>query len=129
MRLNAFLVTTTLVASTLAVSLGGVGIASAQPAVSLHVRTAGDLAAMCSASPRESTGPAQLNYCSGFAQGAVDVEFSHAGATKPFCIPPGTKREVTLREFAGWVRALPSRGSDTATAGLFRYLAEKYPCK
>ncbi len=129
MRLNAFLFTTTLVAGTLAMTLAGVGTARAQPAVSLHARTAGDLAAMCSASPRESTGPAQLNYCSGFAQGAVDVELSHAGATKPFCITPGTKREVTLREFAGWVRATPSRGSDTATAGLFRYLAEKYPCK
>lgn len=98
-------------------------------AVSLHVRTAGDLAAMCSADPRSPTGPARLNYCDGFAQGAVDVELKHAGATKPFCIPPNTKREVTLREFANWVRALPAHASAEATSGLFQYLAERYPCK
>ncbi len=103
-------------------------VAQAQ-AVSLHVRTAGDLAAMCSADPRSPTGPARLNYCSGFAQGAVDVEFRHAGATKPFCIPPNTKREVTLHEFSDWVRALPAHASADAASGLFQYLAERYPCK
>src|ERR1700722_4457008 len=97
----------------------GIGTARAQQAVSLHVRTAGDLAEMCTANPREPTGLAQLNYCSGFAQGAVDVEFGHAGSKKPFCPPPSVKREVTLREFAGWVRAVPSRASDNPTSGLF----------
>lgn len=98
-------------------------------AVSLHARTAGDLAEMCGADPRSPTGPAKLNYCSGFAQGAVDVEFRHAGATKPFCIPPNVKREVTLREFANWVRAIPAHASEDAVGGLFRFLAERYPCK
>jgi hypothetical protein len=105
-----------------------IGPARAQQ-VSLHARTAADLAAMCSANPREPTGPARLNYCDGFAQGAVDVELRHAGATKPFCITPGTKREVTLHEFSSWVRAVPSRESDDATSGLFHFLAERYPCK
>lgn len=105
-----------------------VRIAQAQT-VNLHVRTAGDLAAMCSADPRSPTGPARLNYCDGFAQGAVDVELRRAGATKPFCIPPNTKREVTLHEFANWVRALPAHASADATSGLFQYLTERYPCK
>jgi hypothetical protein len=121
--------TTLLAAATLIVAPLGIGTARAQPAVSLHVRTALDLAEMCTTSPREPAGPARLNYCSGFAQGAVDVELRHAGSTKPFCITPGTKREVTLREFAGWVRAVPSRGADDATSGLFRFLSERYPCK
>jgi hypothetical protein len=112
----------------LAVAALSIGTAHAQ-AVSLHARTAADLAELCSASPRESTGPARLNYCDGFAQGAVDVELRHAGTTKPFCIPAGTKREVTLHEFATWVRAVPSRESDDATSGLFHFLAERYPCK
>ena len=125
MRLNALTL-----AATLAVALSGSGTAAqAQQAVSLHARTAGDLAEMCSANPRDSTGPARLNYCDGFAQGAVDVELLHAGGTKPFCITPGTKREVTLHEFASWVRAVPSRESDGATSGLFHFLAERYPCK
>jgi hypothetical protein len=121
--------TTLLAATILIVAPLGIGTARAQPAISLHVRTAVDLAEMCTASPREPGGPARLNYCSGFAQGAVDVELRHAGGTKPFCITPGTKREVTLREFASWVRAVPSRGADEASSGLFRFLAERYPCK
>jgi hypothetical protein len=104
------------------------GSAHAQP-VSLHVRTAGDLAEMCAANPHEPTGPARLNYCSGFAQGAVDVEFRHAGEHKPFCIPPNARREVTLHEFAEWVRASPSRRAEDAIAGLFRFLAERFPCR
>ncbi len=104
-----------------------IGPARAQ-ALSLHVRTAADLAEMCTANPRDAAGTARLNYCDGFAQGAVDVLFQHV-TTKPFCIPPGTKREVTLHEFATWVRAVPSRESDAATSGLFHFLAERYPCK
>jgi hypothetical protein len=121
--------TTLLAAAALIVAPLGIGAAQAQQAVSLHARTAGDLAEMCSANPRDPTGPARLNYCDGFAQGAVDVELLHTGGTKPFCIPPGTKREVTLHEFASWVRAVPSRESDGATSGLFHFLAERYPCK
>jgi hypothetical protein len=119
---------TLLAAAALFVTPLSIGPVRAQQ-VSLHARTAGDLAALCSANPREPTGPARLNYCDGFAQGAVDVELRHAGATKPFCITPGTKREVTLHEFSSWVRANPSRESDDATSGLFHFLAERYPCK
>jgi hypothetical protein len=121
--------TTLLAAAVLLASPLAIGAAHAQQAVSLHARTAGDLAELCSANPREPTGPAKLNYCDGFAQGAVDVEVRHAGATKPFCIPPGTKREVTLHEFSSWVRGNPAHGSDDATTGLFHFLAERYPCK
>jgi hypothetical protein len=120
--------TTLLAAAALLAAPLSIGSAQAQQAVSLHARNAGELAGLCTANPRDPTGPAQLNYCDGFAQGAVDVELRHA-TTKPFCIPPGTKREVTLHEFATWVRAVPSRASDDATSGLFRYLAERYPCK
>ena len=102
--------------------------ANAQSA-SLSARTARDLAEICGANPRAPTGPAQLNFCDGFAQGAVDVELSHAGATKPFCLPPGTKREVTMHEFSNWVRSSPARGSDSAATGLFRFLAARFPCK
>ncbi len=120
--------TTLLAAAALIVAPWGIGPASAQ-GTSLHARTARDLAELCSANPREPGGAMRLNYCDGFAQGAVDVELRHAGATKPFCIPPGVKREVTLHEFAGWVRAVPARGADPATSGLFRFLAERFPCR
>jgi hypothetical protein len=115
-------------AALLAAAPLSIGPARAQ-AVSLHVRSAGDLAEMCGASPNEPTGAARLNYCSGFAQGVVDLDLRHAGGKKPFCFPPDIKREVTLHEFASWVRAVPSRGSEEATSELLRYLAERYPCK
>jgi hypothetical protein len=102
--------------------------AHAQP-ISLHVRTAGDLADMCSADPKTPTGPARLNYCSGFAQGAVDVRLHDAGDKKPFCITSGVRREVTLHEFASWVRSDPSRRSDDALSSLFRFLGERFPCQ
>ncbi len=100
----------------------------AQP-ISLHVRTAGDLADMCTADPKSPTGPARLNYCSGFAQGAVDVRLRDAGDKKPFCITSGVRRDVTLREFASWVRSDPSRRSEDALSSLFQFLGERFPCK
>ena len=48
--------------------------AQAQRALTLHVRTAGELAALCGANPHESGADAKINYCHGFAQGVVDVE-------------------------------------------------------
>jgi Rap1a immunity proteins len=111
-----------------AIALTCAGTAHAQTN-SLRARTAGDLAEMCTANPRQPGGAERLNFCDGFAQGAVDVELRHAGATKPFCMPPGTKREVTMHEFGNWVRAVPSRASDDAPVGLFRFFAERFPCK
>ena len=112
----------------LAIALTSAATANAQTNV-VRVSTAGDLAEACTANPRQPGGAERLNFCDGFAQGAVDVELQHAGATKPFCLPPGTKREVTMHEFSGWVRANPSRASVDATTGLFRFLAERFPCK
>ncbi len=119
--------TTLLAAAALLAVLLAIGPAHAE-ATGPHVRSAADLAELCSANPRDPGGPARINYCDGFAQGAVDVELRHA-SPKPFCIPPGVEREVTLHEFASLVRGNPSRGSAEATSTLFRFLGERYPCK
>ncbi len=119
--------TTLLAAATLFAASLSIGPAQAQ-AISLHVRNAGDLADMCSANPRDPTGDARLNYCNGFAQGVIDLELRHSTA-RPFCFPPDLKREVTMHDFASWVRAVPSRASEEPTGTLLRFLAERYPCK
>jgi hypothetical protein len=111
----------------IAIGLASPGYVHAQ-ATGPHVRTAGDLAALCGSNPRDPGGPERINYCDGFAQGAVDVELRHA-TPKPFCIPPGVKREVTLHEFSTWARVNPSRASEEATSGLFHFLAERFPCR
>ncbi|MBV9248227.1 MAG: hypothetical protein JO227_03130 [Acetobacteraceae bacterium] len=102
---------------------------AAQP-VSLHARTAGDLASYCGANPREPAADAKINYCHGFAQGAIEVELQRAGEKKPFCFPnPAPTRSATLSEFVNWVRALPEHREMGAVEGLFSFLGERFPCK
>jgi hypothetical protein len=102
---------------------------AAQP-ITLHARTAGELAELCGANPKEPAADAKLNYCDGFAQAAVDLELQHSGDKKPFCFPsPAPTRHATLAEFVNWVRAMPDHRSLSATDGLFKFLAERFPCK
>lgn len=104
--------------------------AHAQRPIDLHVRTAGDLAELCGANPREPGGEAKINYCHGFAQGVVDVEQMHAGDKKPFCFPsPAPTRAATLGQFVEWVRASSEHRNESAVNGLMHFLAERYPCK
>jgi hypothetical protein len=102
---------------------------AAQP-ITLHARTAGELAELCGANPKEAAADAKLNYCDGFSQAAVDLELQHSGDKKPFCFPsPAPSRRVTLGEFVNWVRVTPERRTLPATDGLFKFLGERFPCK
>jgi len=101
--------------------------AQAQRPIDLHVRSAGELADLCAANPRDAGADARINYCHGFAQGVVDVELMHG---KPFCFPsPAPSRSATLHQFVDWVRASPQRGSVSPVNGLMQFLTERYPCK
>lgn len=101
----------------------------AQRATSLHAGTAGQLADLCAADPRQELGDAKINYCHGFAQGALDVILHNAGDKKPFCVPsPPPTRTATLNEFVRWVRADPARGRFSAAGGLYRFMQASYPC-
>ena len=113
----------------LASAVVSAGALAAQP-ISIPARTAGDLAAACGVNPREPAADAKRNFCVGFAQGAIDVEIHYAGDKKPFCIPrPAPTREATMLEFAHWVQAAPDRRSMPAAPGLFKFMAERFPCK
>jgi Ssp1 endopeptidase immunity protein Rap1a len=103
--------------------------AYAQRATTIHARTAGELAELCAANPAQGIGDARVNYCHGFAQGAVDVMLHDAGEKKPFCFPsPMPTRTETLNQFVRWVRADSSRASLAAAGGLFQFLRDRYPC-
>ena len=103
--------------------------AHAQRATNLHAKTAGELADLCAASPRGGLGDAQVNYCHGFAQGAISVELRHSEGNKPFCFPsPAPSRTATMNEFVSWVRAQPERRTPPAIDGLFQFLGQRYPC-
>ena len=104
--------------------------AQAQKGTILQARTAGDLAELCAATPKDAQGDAKINFCHGFAQASVDLELQHSGDKKPFCFPnPTPSRTATLNEFVSWVRAMPDRRSLSATDGLFKFLGERFPCR
>ena len=74
--------------------------AQAQRSASLQARTAGDLADLCAANPKDPLGDAKINFCHGFAQGAITVELRHTEGKKPFCFPsPPPTRTATMSEF------------------------------
>ena len=104
--------------------------AEAQKGPVLQARTAGDLADLCAANPRDPVGDAKINFCHGFAQGAITVELRHTEGKKPFCFPnPAPTRTATMNEFVNWVRALPDHRTPPAVDGLFQFLGERFPCK
>jgi hypothetical protein len=115
--------------------LGGLIVLSspgwaAPQAISLHARTSGDLAALCSADPGTAGADAKINYCHGFAQGAVDARIQLGGDKKPFCFPtPTPSRSSTMKEFVGWVRSMPANRDMPVLEGLFKFLGERFPCK
>ena len=116
------------------VLMAGATIASAAVTESqFPPRTVRDLIEICA--PAKEEDPmmtAAINYCHGFAEGAVLVEEAHEGqrdARKLFCLPsprPASGSEIT--KFIAWANALPSRLDEPAIDGMFIYLAETYPC-
>jgi hypothetical protein len=102
---------------------------AAEP-ITIRTNTAGELAEACGTNPREPGADAKINFCHGYAQGAITVQLHNAGEKKPFCFPnPAPSRGTTMGEFVNWVRAIPDRRSMPAAEGLFRFLGERFPCK
>jgi hypothetical protein len=96
----------------------------------IHTNTAGELAELCTTDPRSPGADEKINFCHGFAQGAIAVELSHAADKKPFCFPsPAPSRNETMTQFAAWVKSMPDRRGIPSTEGLFKFLGERFPCK
>ena len=115
------------------------GLAIAAPAtmaaeVTLNVRNAGELAALCSARMPDLAYATKENFCHGFAQGVVSAEVERvraagAGATRNFCIGAGApSRAVTLQEFVKWLDAKPGEKNGPPVATLVKFLGERFPC-
>ena len=124
-----------LAAAALAIGLSG-GVAQAvtvQDYQNTVLTTAADLATLCSATPDDSVGTAAINFCHGYARGAVATYLQHDSATrrplKLFCIPtPAPLPGPTLTAFAAWVKANPQHANDKPVDGLFRFLGITFPC-
>ena len=123
-----------LAALALACALIGIGTA-ASAAVSesqFPPQTVRDLIAVCAPAQDDPLYTADVNFCHGYAEGAVDVEQAHEmrrGARRLFCLPtPRPPRGSELTSFIAWANARPARLDMPAIDGMFVYLAEKYPC-
>jgi hypothetical protein len=104
-------------------------VRAAEP-IALQARTAGDLAALCAAQPGSAGADAKINFCHGFAQGAVDDRMHVSADKRPFCFPtPTPSRSSTMHDFVNWVRATPGNRDMQVVDGLFKFLGERYPCK
>lgn len=117
----------------LAVALGSPGISSAAVLESqFPPRTVQDLIAICSPAKDDPMMTAAINYCHGYAEGAVVVEMAHEsqrGGRKLFCLPnPPPPSGSELGSFIVWANQDPSRLMQPAIYGMFLYLAQKYPC-
>src|SRR5215831_18262619 len=95
-------------------------------------RTTGDLVELCTATLDNAIGMAAVNFCEGFAEGAVSVELQNMAGfrgSKLFCMPnPPPSRNEALSAFVNWARMSPDRLAQSSTDGLFRFLSERYPC-
>lgn len=95
--------------------------------------SAADLADLCAAKPDDSIGTASLNFCHGYARGAVALHLQREVASRRplnlFCFPtPAPVPSATLDAFAAWVKASPARGALKPVDALFQFLGERFPC-
>ena len=108
------------------------GASRAATEANFGANTTGDLVELCTATPDNPIGTAAVNFCEGFAQGAVLVEMQNQAAfrgPKLFCMPnPPPSRNQAVNDFVNWARSSPDRLAQSSTVGLFRFLSERYPC-
>jgi Rap1a immunity proteins len=108
------------------------GVGRAVTEADFAARTTGEFVALCDPQSDSAIANAAVNFCSGFAQGAVSTEMAHdAGSRsmKLFCLPdPPPTRNEALAEFVKWARTSPDRMNTSAVNGLIGFLGERYPC-
>jgi hypothetical protein len=96
-------------------------------------KTMSDLVALCTVEPSDPLASAALNFCHGFAQGAISVEMTHAAASRRhhylFCLPtPRPTFNESQAKLTAWAQAHPAAMDEKPADGLFRFLGDTYPC-
>lgn len=113
----------------LALALAGLPLAATAATTDFEARTAGDLAKLCAGNePGAPLRDGAIDFCHGFAQGAVSLERDHV--KNAFCFPtPTPSRSATMGEYVTWARANPDRQSLPAAASVITFFKERFPCK
>ena len=96
-------------------------------------RTTRDLLALCSAGANDPLATAAINFCHGFAQGAVAVQQENESAFKMsqhlFCLPsPRPAFQQAVQMFNAWGAAHPANLDWPPADGFFQFLRDTYPC-
>lgn len=98
-----------------------------------RVTTTGELARLCEATPNEINGVAALHFCHGFAVGAYQyyqIVSAAEGKWPLVCAPnPPPSRNEVVADFVAWAKQNPQQMNLPPVEGLFRYLAQKFPCR
>ena len=122
------------VAALAAMTVAGVGAQTNQPFGNQfpgrhHTRSR----PLCEATPNDPTGIAALHFCHGFAVGAYQYHQIVAAAEKKpplFCEPnPRPTRNAIIADFVSWANQNPKAMDTPPVEGMFRYLAQRYPCR
>jgi len=118
-----------MIAAVVAATLGAA--AHAAPAESYRIRSTEDLVAVCSTAPGAQDYATASAFCHGVLAGAYGYYDVATAAGKRFvCAPdPAPKRSQVANEFVAWAKARPQYMSAHAIDTLFRFAAEKYPCR
>lgn len=94
-------------------------------------KTAGDIAALCSAAPTDKLYTAAMNFCHGFGAGTYGVlaEVQQANPKlKLFCNTNDVTRNEAVAAFVAWVGKQPGREVMPAVDGVTAFLTQTYPC-
>ena len=97
------------------------------------VRTTQDYVAICSTSPHDPLYAAAIGFCHGYAVGAYHYYLAEVAGPKgtPLVCPPEPppSRAEILPMFVAWAQANPQYMGERPVDSLFRFLAEKWPCR
>ncbi|MBN9511336.1 MAG: hypothetical protein J0I21_19795 [Alphaproteobacteria bacterium] len=121
------------VAATAIVALALAAPAYAVTADNFPPKTTRDLLALCSASANDPLAAAAINFCHGFAQGAVAVQIENDAAERIsqhlFCLPsPRPAFQQAVQMFNAWAAAHPANLDGPPADGFFQFLRDTYPC-
>jgi hypothetical protein len=115
-----------------------VALAAGSPAAwavtqdNFHVRTAGDLVELCSASASDPMRVAALHFCEGYVVGAYQYyETQHAAEGRPtlVCYPKdGPSRDEFIQMYVTWARKNPQNMDERPIDSLFRFASAMWPC-
>lgn len=114
-------------------ALGGAALAAPVSPDQFPPKTTRDFIALCSATKDDPLMTAAVNYCQGFAEGAVQVGEAYAATVpvtrKPFCLPsPPPSNDQALAAFTQWANDKPTRLDEPAVVGILHFVTDSYPC-